>query len=213
MKLGSGELRLLLQERQYTYSAQGVVYEDGKIGTLTRTITLPPVLQPYCGKEIEGACLEVRAGTVFGLEGEGVLLSNMGARCTPSIVPLKLDNYPELGHPTESEVGWYLTPHRYYLVTTVEKIFTPPDLLAHAYPRTTLQRCGVILTCTSISPAYEGILTFGIENRGGTDFFLARNARIAMIEFEELKEQELSAQYRGQWQGGRVACPEGEKQQ
>ena len=97
-------------------------------------------------------------------------------------------------------------------MTTIESIYMPPDLIAHVARRSTLQRSGVILESTTISPAYEGQLTFGLINLHSEPFFLGYGERVAGIEFSQLLDQEIDAGYKGQWQGGRVSCSTPEKQ-
>ena len=105
---------------------------------------------------------------------------------------------------------YYLEPHRYYLITTIEEVAVPADALGLIWPRTTLMRSGVTLETGVVNPGYEGPLTMGIMNHGPTWFRLEPGARFCHILFFPVDGQ--AATYRGQWQGGRVSQPENEAQ-
>lgn len=170
--LGSGELRILLKAH-------------------------PPILDPYCGKAIEGSGLEVRVDKIAEFSSPAGVLGVKDKR-TPGLVDVPPRDCV-LGIPN----GWVLTPQRFYHLTTLERINMPKSLSGIITPRSTLQRCGVGLFVANIAPGYHGELSFGILNFRSQPFFLEREARVAFIQFAELKEQEDECCYEGNYQGGK----------
>lgn len=150
-----------------------------------------PIISPYCGKPIEGACLEMRAGELAEVTGKCFLHTQE-----------RLNN-SKLSTDFSGQC-FRLMPMKYYLITTVETIAMPEHLLGHTVRRTTLQRSGVVLIASTISPGYKGRLTFGIINFHSQPFELEHGARIVGIEFEQILNQTTDARYKGQWNGGRV---------
>ena len=181
-----------------------------KLGSEELYIIRNQVIQPYCGKAIEGACLEVSIGELRSLcstELYGFIKAGMGDRSTPRSIPEPPDRECVMG-----EEGWILNPWQYYLLVTAESVHVPTDLIGTVAPRSTLLRSGIIVEHTTVSPGWNGKLTFGIANLSRNIFWLSVGARIAGIELEELKNQSSDAAYAGQSQGGRVSCAGPEKQ-
>ncbi len=98
--------------------------------------------------------------------------------------------------------AYVLTPGKYYLCTTRERVNMPRDLVAFIFQRSTLFRCGVSLRTAVVDPGYSGILTIGVINEGVEDFVLERGARICQIVFSVIHGE--AAEYRGRYQGGMV---------
>ncbi len=103
-----------------------------------------------------------------------------------------------------------IEPGQYYLVSTLEIINTPKDLMPVVYPRTSLFRAGLLLLNSKTDPGYKGTLTMGLKNLSEFDVKLQLGARICNIVFFKIEGQTVS--YRGQHQGGRIS-PEDEEQQ
>ncbi|MBU0471021.1 MAG: hypothetical protein KKF65_00225 [Nanoarchaeota archaeon] len=93
----------------------------------------------------------------------------------------------------------------------VEEGEKPVYLMPTIYPRSTLQRCGVLLISTTTNPGYKGELTFGMVNLNKHSFKLELGARIAKLVFVEVVG-ELARTYEGQWNRGRVATEKVERQ-
>lgn len=96
-----------------------------------------------------------------------------------------------------------INPGEYRLVETIESLNTPPDLMPMAYPRSTLQRDGLLLITTKTDPGYRGCLTFGLVNLGPIGVRLQMGARICNMVFFKVEGETI--EYRGQHQGGRVS--------
>jgi len=85
----------------------------------------------------------------------------------------------------------------------MEKVNLPTTLTGVIFPRTTLFRSGLGLFNGVVQPGYCGELTFGICNLGKSNIKVSFGARVVHITFHEVLGE--GNQYRGQWQGGRVA--------
>lgn len=92
----------------------------------------------------------------------------------------------------ELEEGQYfeLLPHEYVLVSTLETLKVPRDLMAVLYPRSSTNRKGLSLDLTGIvDSGYEGQLTLPIRNNTHSQAVrLYPGERVCQIVFEELKE-------------------------
>ena len=147
----------------------------------------------------EGAGFDIRVGEVFEIKNYGFL--GVKQRKTPNVKTIA-------NHKKDKE--YFLKPGEYILVKTMEKINLPENIVALTFPRSTLQRCGVLLLATQTSPGYSGELVFGLKNLGNENFKLELGSRIAHIMFLEVKGK--TPKYKGRWQGGRVTT-EGEEEQ
>lgn len=155
------------------------------------------LVENLCDRELnnpEGAGFDLRLGEVYALEGDGFL--GVEERQTPEIHLLARYN-------SEIETNFVFEPGKYYLIKTIEKVNLPTDLSGIIFPRTTLFRSGLGLFNGVVQPGYKGELTFGICNLGKNNIKIFFGARIAHITFHEVLGE--GNQYRGQWQGGRVA--------
>ncbi len=149
----------------------------------------------------EGAGFDLRLGDIYEIEGEGFL--GVDNRKTPA--PKIIAKYQE-----GETVEFKFEPEKYYLVTTIEEINLPVELAAYTSMRTTLFRSGMQLLSSPVQPGYKGKLTFGIKNIGNSAITIELGARIVHVQFEEVDGG--GRQYRGQWQGGRVATSGMEEQ-
>ncbi|HUY69406.1 MAG TPA: hypothetical protein VMU70_00020 [Candidatus Tyrphobacter sp.] len=93
---------------------------------------------------------------------------------------------------------------------TIESVNMTEDLLALMTPRSTLFRSGVFAFGGQVPPGYHRGLTMGIYNFRDEPFELEIGSRVVHIMFFEVKGE--GNLYRGQWQGGRVATENREKQ-
>lgn len=92
----------------------------------------------------------------------------------------------------ELEQGQYfdLLPNEYVLVSTLESVKVPNDLMAVLYPRSSTNRKGLSLDLTGvIDSGYEGQLTLPIRNNTHSQIVrLYPGERLCQIVFEELTE-------------------------
>ena len=145
----------------------------------------------------EGAGFDLRMAEVFSLEGDGFL--GVEERDTPKISSLAKHDESK----NEEENSFTFEPGKYYLIKTMEKVNLPTTLSGVIFPRTTLFRSGLTLFNGVVQPGYCGELTFGIANLGQSKMRVSFGARVVHITFQEVLGE--GNQYRGQWQGGRVA--------
>ena len=161
----------------------------------------------------EGVGIDVRAGEIYRLRGEGFL--GVVERKTP-----ELDLVADI---KRGDKEFVLKPGDFILVKTMEKVNlpaekitveegTPPVLIMQdVRPRSTLQRCGVQFMGTKTDPGYSGELVYALKNVSESPFRLELGARFANIIFYTVLG-DLYRSYDGQWKGGRAATPGVERQ-
>jgi dCTP deaminase len=92
----------------------------------------------------------------------------------------------------ELEEGQYfdLLPQEYILVSTLETLTVPKDLMAVLYPRSSTNRKGLSLDLTGIiDSGYEGQLSLPIRNNTRSQTVrLYPGERLCQVVFEELKQ-------------------------
>jgi deoxycytidine triphosphate deaminase len=145
----------------------------------------------------EGAGFDIRLGEVYKIEGDGFL--GVEERDTPDTELVGADD----PNKDPNENCFTFRPGKYYLIKTMEKVNLPTHISGMIFPRTTLFRSGLGLFNGIVQTGYSGELTFGIKNLGESDIKVYFGARVAHITFHEVAGE--GNQYRGQWQGGRVA--------
>lgn len=149
----------------------------------------------------EGAGFDLRLGEVYKISGDAFLGETHRKTADITLV----QSYKEGENRTIK-----IKPGDYFLVTTIESVNTPLDLTINFKPRTTTFRSGLFLRTGNVAPGYQGKLTFGLKNEGPITVTIEMGARFVHAQFDEVKGQ--GSQYRGQWQGGRVAATKKEKQ-
>lgn len=149
----------------------------------------------------EGAGFDLRLGKVFKLKGDSFL--GIDERKTPD-VKLVAEFDPK------KKTSLVIKPGEIYLTETYEKFNMPLDLVGILKPRTTLQRSGIIARMAIVDPGYSGTVHPLLYNAGPATVTIELGARYIFCMFMEIKGK--GSQYRGQWQGGRVAATKKEKQ-
>ncbi len=177
------------------------------IKELHRLVKEKKLVEDLCDRELnnpEGAGFDLRLGEVYSIKGDGFL--GVDERNTPEIELVSKND----DNKKEEDNYFVFEPGKYYLIKTIEKVNLPTDISGVIFPRTTLFRSGLALFNGVVQPGYSGELTFGICNLGESKIKISFKARIVHIVFHEVLGE--GNQYRGQWQGGRVAT-EGREQQ
>lgn len=149
----------------------------------------------------EGAGFDLRLGEAYRIKGKAFL--GITERHTPEIELLA--KYEE-----GKKNSIAIKPGDFYLVKTIESVNMPQDLTASITPRSTTYRSGLFIRTGNVPPGYCGGLIFGLKNEGLVTVVIEMGARIAHIQFHEVKGG--GSMYRGQWQGGRVTTKRREKQ-
>ena len=149
----------------------------------------------------EGAGFDLRLGEVYEISGDAFL-----GETERKTADIKLVQEYKEGEKRTIEIK----PGDYFLVSTIEKVNMPLNLTANFKPRTTTFRSGLFLRTGNVAPGYSGKLTFGLKNDGPITVVIEMGARFVHMQVEEVLGE--GSQYRGQWQGGRVAATEKEVQ-
>lgn len=149
----------------------------------------------------EGAGFDLRLGEVYKISGDAFLGETERKTANIDLI----EQYKEGEKRTI-----ILKPGDYVLVATIEKVNMPLFLTANFKPRTTTFRSGLFLRTGNVAPGYSGKLTFGLKNEGPIEVTIEMGARFVHMQVEEVLGE--GAQYRGQWQGGRVAATKKEVQ-
>ena len=111
-------------------------------------------------------------------------------RITPSTKELEARLFPKLSKLPKDKKGWSLY-EGYYLLRTAETISLPCWMSATVHERTTLFKSGVIVSCTSVDPGFDGQLIAGLYVPDTTVFTLEEDARFLCVEFEPIVEMIL----------------------
>jgi len=172
------------------------------------------LVENLCEREMnnpEGAGFDLRMGEVYELEGPSAGSGQAGflgveERQTPNIKLIGQFNPEKI----DDDNFFVFEPGKYYLIKTIEKVNLPITLSGIIFPRTTMFRSGLGLFNGIVQPGYSGELTFGVCNLGKSNIKVSFGARVVHITFQEVLGE--GNQYRGQWQGGRVATEGSEKQ-
>jgi deoxycytidine triphosphate deaminase len=150
----------------------------------------------------EGVGIDLRLGGVYKIIEGGAFIESDGEMGLGKRKGVKTEEIKS------DEI--IIKPGEYYLVTTMETINTPEDLMPMLYPRSSLFRAGLLLLNTKTDPGYKGKLTMGLTNLSKFEVKLQVGARICNVVFHKIEGKTVG--YRGQHQGGRVT-PEKEERQ
>ena len=149
----------------------------------------------------ENAGFDLRLGEVHMLIGDAFL--GIENRKTPEnkIIAKYKENEKKL---------ITFNPGDYLLGKTVEKVNVPKDLFGIYFMRSTNWRSGIQLVSGMLGPGYSGEIIFPIYNAGHSHVTMEMGARVIHVFFIRIEGE--TAEYKGQWQGGRVSAKEMEKQ-
>lgn len=184
-----------------------MIYGIKKLHELVDEIKL---VENLCEREMnnpEGAGFDLRMAEVYSVEGDGFL--GVEERDTPKVTLIakndetKTNSSSAEASADKGENSFVFEPGKYYLIKTMETVNLPTTVTGVIFPRTTLFRSGLGLFNGVVQPGYCGELTFGICNLGQSNIRVSFGARVVHITFHEVLGE--GNQYRGQWQGGRVA--------
>ena len=149
-----------------------------------KNIIFNPTLDEY---QVQAHAIDMRLGFTF-LIPKSWHLTKLGR------VALNID-YFDKGHPAyfdtvELEQGQYfeLLPGEYVLVSTLESVSVPDDLMAILYPRSSTNRKGLSVDLTGIvDSGYSGQLVVPIRNNTQSQIVkLYPGERFCQIVFEQL---------------------------
>ena len=96
--------------------------------------------------------------------------------------------------------GWIHLPAGSYHIVYNEVVNLPPDIMALAYPRSSLLRCGATVYTAVWDPGYSGRAEALLEVQNPDGLRLAQNARIVQLVFTKLGNP-VGSQYAGRFHG------------
>ena len=149
------------------------------------SISFKPNLDTF---QLQGHSVDLRLGFTF-------MVPKMWHMTSKGRESLDITHFDKRNHDyfdvVELEQGQYfdLLPQEYILVSTLESMKVPKDLMAVLYPRSSTNRKGLSLDLTGIIDAgYEGQLILPIRNNTRSQTVrLFPGERLCQIVFEELK--------------------------
>lgn len=161
-------------------------------------------------KNPEGVGVDLRLGGVYKIISGGAFIEGDRVKGLGSRKGVKTKVVAKYNKRARKQVDVVIKPDEYLLVSTVESLNTPTDLMPVVFPRTSLFRTGLLLLNSKTDPGYKGTLTMGLKNLSEFDVKFQMGARICNIVFVKIEGQTVS--YRGQHQGGRISPYEEEQQ-
>jgi len=106
-----------------------------------------------------------------------------------------------------TESGIWIEPHKLILLSSLEYVELPLNIVARIYIRSSLAREGLFPEGQGrVEAGYRGTLTLPVINLGRKPIHLSRNERFATIEFCYLN-QSVSSGYTGKYQGSKGPVP------
>lgn len=166
------------------------ILERVKEGSLTFT----PEIDEF---QIQAHSVDLRLGYSF-LIPKSWQITKLGRQA------LNIDHFDKNHTPyfetVELEEGQFfeLLPGEYVLVSTLESIKVPKDLMGILYPRSSTNRRGLSIDLTGIiDSGYEGQLVIPIRNNTNSQVVrVYPGERFCQVTFEELTEQAVTSQSR-----------------
>lgn len=157
----------------------------------------------------EGVGVDLRMGEVHKIVDGGAFIEADGTAGLGKRKGVKTEMIGKFHEGSETQETVEIKPGEYLLISTVEQVNTPKNLMPMVYSRSSLFRAGLLLLVTKIDPGYRGTLTMGLRNLSEFPVKLQMGARVCNIVFYQIEGE--GVEYRGQHQGGRISF--GEEQQ
>lgn len=154
----------------------------------------------------EGVGVDIRLGEIHKITEGGAFIEVDGEGGLGKRKGVKTELIAKFDPKAKTQTEVSIEPGEYYLVSTVETVNAPQDLMPMVYPRSTLFRAGVLLLNSKTDPGYSGTLTMGLTNLSKFPLKLQMGARICNMVFYKIDGEIIS--YRGQHQGGRISFDE-----
>ena len=158
----------------------------------------------------EGVGVDLRLGAVYKIVEGGAFIEADRVMGLGKRKGVKTKLLAEFKKRARKQVEIVIKPGDYYLLSTLEIINTPKDLMPVVFPRTSLFRAGLLLLNSKTDPGYRGTLTMGLKNLSEFEVKLQLGARICNVVFFKIEGE--TVEYRGQHQGGRISPHEEEQQ-
>ncbi|MBI2599490.1 hypothetical protein HYW43_01050, partial [Candidatus Daviesbacteria bacterium] len=134
-------------------------------------------------KNPEGVGVDLRLGAIHKIVEGGAFIEADGVKGLGSRKGVKTQTIAEYKKGKRQQEWVVIKPGDYYLVSTLETLNTPKDLMPLIFPRTSLFRAGLLLLNSKTDPGYCGQLTMGLTNLSPFPVKLQLGARICNIIF------------------------------
>ena len=95
--------------------------------------------------------------------------------------------------------SWNLEPGDFILVSSLEWMSIPDDIIGRVHDKSTLARHGLALQNTILEPGWFGHITLEISNHSQNHYWLRKGQPIAQVIFE-LLDQPTERPYKGKYQ-------------
>lgn len=154
----------------------------------------------------EGVGVDLRIGEIHKITEGGAYIEVDGEACLGKRKGVKTELIAKFKPRAKNQEEVLIEPGEYYLISTVEKVNAPKDLMPMIYPRSTLFRTGCLLLNSKTDPGYSGTLTMGLTNLSKFPLKLQMGARVCNMVFYKIEGEAVG--YRGQHQGGRISFDE-----
>ena len=158
----------------------------------------------------EGVGMDLRMGEAHRITEGGAFIEADGTAGLGRRKGVKTEMIGKFHEDSETQEEIEVKPGEYLLISTVEQVNTPKDLMPLVFCRSSLFRAGLLLLVTKIDPGYRGTLTMGLRNLSEFPVKLQMGARVCNIVFFQIEGE--GVEYRGQHQGGRISPSEIEQQ-
>lgn len=158
----------------------------------------------------EGVGVDLRLGSVHRIVSGGAFIEADGVSGLGKRKGVKTTLLASFKKGKRKQDWVVVKPGEYYLISCIESLNTPKNLMPVVFPRTSLFRSGLLLLNSKTDPGYKGTLTMGLKNLSEFDVTLQMGARFCNIVFFKIEGQTIS--YRGQHQDGRISPHEEEQQ-
>lgn len=158
----------------------------------------------------EGVGVDLRMGEAHRITEGGAFIEADGTAGLGKRKGVKTEMIGKFHEGAETQETIEIKPGEYLLISTVEQVNTPKNLMPMVYSRSSLFRAGLLLLVTKVDPGYRGTLTMGLRNLSEFPVSLQMGARVCNIVFYQIEGE--GVEYRGQHQGGRISPSEVEQQ-
>jgi deoxycytidine triphosphate deaminase len=158
----------------------------------------------------EGVGVDLRMGEAHKIIEGGAFIETDGEAGLGRRKGVKTEMIAKFHEGAETQEEIEIKPGEYLLISSMETINTPTNLMPMVYPRSSLFRAGLLLLVTKTDPGYKGSLTMGLTNLSQFPVKLQMGARVCNIVFYQIEGE--GVEYRGQHQGGRISPSEVEQQ-
>src|SRR3989344_1336610 len=158
----------------------------------------------------EGVGIDLRMGEAHRIVEGGAFIEADGTAGLGKRKGVKTKMVAKFHEDSDTQEEIEIHPGEYLLISTIESINTPKNLMPMVYPRSSLFRAGLLLLVTKTDPGYRGTLTMGLRNLSEFPVSLQMGARVCNIVFYQIEGE--GVEYRGQHQGGRISPSEVEQQ-